>query len=306
MRICIIETRSAAACIRFCGFHGDSMEKVRWRLLLLAHSLEKGLGMDQGRKNFGLQKAADLLRMIDRYLALGGDRQSYEYREAVSVLVKYRDFRMENDLDVSAYEKLDRMAEGIDLVNAGSREIFLSDVTYEAEHFEKLCNIRHSVRSFSRKTVEKREIDRAIAMMATAPSACNRQMVKIHCAMDRSTNLELGKIIPGNTGFEEAADKYLFITADMTAFDDVEIDQWYVNGGIYAAYLQLAFTACEIGSCIFQWPKDVYREKCARKLLGIPENEAIVTVLGIGHYRESFHVLMSERKPVEEFIRYVK
>lgn len=304
-RICRTGVYSAACGIRYCGFHKEPLEKLRWRMLLLAHSLEKGLGMESGRKDFGVQKARDLMRIVERYRVLSGDLASYEYREAVSVMQEHRLFREKNGLDVSMYQRLDEYLQGMEPIRAGYETLTIENVSYRAEEFEKLCAVRHSVRSFSGEPVTKEELDKAIALMQTAPTACNRQMVKVYCAMDREANRSLARLVPGNTGFEDEADKYLFITADMTAFDDFEVDQWYVNGGICAAFLQLALTAYEIGSCIFQWPKDQKKDQQAREILHIPDNEAVVTVLGIGHYKDEFQVLASARKDASDFIRYI-
>lgn len=303
-RVWLISWNSFRSYAKYSGFWETKLNKVMWRLLLLAHSLEKGLGMEKGRKDFGGRKAKDLMILLKQYRDLTDNVDTYAYMEAVSVMNAYREFRIQNGLDVSMYSALDQYLVEVQKIEAGYESLSAQDVAYDAENFEKLCAIRHSVRSFNGQSVSKEEIDRAVALMRTAPSACNRQMVKVYCSMQREDNLKLAELVPGNTGFEKEPDKYLFITADMSAFDHNEVEQWYVNGGISVAFLQLAFTAYEIGSCVFQWPKDKARDAQVRGILRIPENEVIVSVLGIGHYEDRFNILKSTRKDTSEFVVY--
>lgn len=292
--------------IRYCGFHRDRAQKLGWRMLLLAHSLEKGLGIPNRRVDFGRKKAQDLLRYLRAYCKEKLPEDAYAYQEARAVLKLYLLERERNRLSNDEFDQSILGQEEISVQNAGCVELTRADVAYEFADFERLCGIRHSVREFSDRDVSGAEIKRAAALMAKAPSACNRQMIHLYCSMCAQDNARLAELVPGNTGFETQINKYLFLTADRTAFDDVEIGQWYVNGGIYVAYLQLAFTAQMIGSCVFQWPKDKRAETSAKEILKIPNHEMIVSVLGIGHYKERFRVLKSARKPVSNFITFVR
>lgn len=282
---------------RYCGFWRNDLKTVSWRLLLLAHSLEKGLSLGTG--DFGTRKAADLMALLDRYHRRGGDPDAYPCRMAVAAMNAYRTHRVEHGLDVSLCSGLKGAS-----AEAGITICRREDVAADQEAFQRLCHARHSVRQFSGQPVTREEIDRAVALMGTAPTACNRQMVRLSCAMDPAKHRELAELIPGNRGFEQEPDKYLFVTADLTAFDDGEAGQWYVNGGICGAYLQLAFTACGLGSCLFQWPRDSKGDKAVRRILEIPAEEVIVCVLGVGHYRDSFPVLKAVRRDPADLIRY--
>ena len=271
--------------------------------MLLAHSLEKGLGMVERKPDFGLQKARDLLRYMILYREYRLDTTAFEYREASAILNCYVRTRENCHCDVSEFKKI-LMEREEKLPAAGAYTVQKSDLQYSADHFKRLCEVRHSVREFSRIPVTKEEIERAMSIAIKAPSACNRQMIRVYCSMDPQDQAQLGKIVPGNRGFETEVDKYLFLTADRTAFDECEIGQWYVNGGIFAAYLQLAFAAHEIGSCLFQWPKNPAAERKVKSLLKIPPNEVIISVFGVGHYKDTFKVLFSARKGLEEICMF--
>lgn len=304
--VLVLNMRETVSDIKYCGFHSDRYEKVLWRLLLLSHSLEKGLGFYNKKDNFGLQKAYDLLKYMIISLDKGVVPGSFEYSESVAILKKYMQFRQDRGMD-NVQLKKEIEAHGlfnyeVKALEAGERILFREDVQYNAQDFEKLCSIRHSIREYSEVEVTADQIRAAVEIARTAPSACNRQMFKLYNSENNEVNEKLAEVVPGNRGFQSEPNKYLFITTDKCAFDDTEMDQCYVNGGIFAAFLQLAFTSQEIGSCIFQWPKNKKANKNVKKLLGIANSEVVVTVLGVGHYKDSFSVICSARRNAEDFI----
>ena len=67
LRVVRIDLSEMLKDIRYCGFHRDHAQKLGWRMLLLAHSLEKGLGIPNRRVDFGRKKAQDLLRYLRAY-----------------------------------------------------------------------------------------------------------------------------------------------------------------------------------------------------------------------------------------------
>ena len=119
--------------------------------------------------------------------------------------------------------------------------------------------------------------------------------------MEQDKNKIISKIIPGNTGFENEIQNFLVVTSTKNYFSLHEYNQWYVNGGIFLGYLRLALHILNLGSCIFQWA--LYAdEKQLRKLCSIPHNEAIIAIIGIGHYANESYCIKAQRKSTEEYI----
>ena len=119
--------------------------------------------------------------------------------------------------------------------------------------------------------------------------------------MDDEKNKAVSRIVPGNTGFEDEIPNFLIITSAKNYFGVFEYNQWYVNGGIFLGYLRLALHIVNLGSCIFQWGLRA-DEKSLRQLCHIPKSEAIVAIVGIGHYAEQSFCIKAQRKSVEEYI----
>lgn len=295
IRIMLIRCYDFIKDIKYCGFYKDSNKKNPWRILLLAHSIEKGLSIPEKRRKFGENKAADLLR----YLKIYENKENYIYLEGKSVLDAYICYRKENNL---SYEEFILDEKEYNFSKGGIKSVKKEEFSYDFKDFEKLCEIRHSVREYSDNFVTIEEVEKAIKLAKTAPSACNRQMVKVYTSNSIVENRNISEIIPGNTGFKNEKTRFLFITADREAFDYYELDQWYLNGGIFLGFLQLAFSASQIGSCIYQWPKNKQLDKKIKKTLNIPDNEVIVSVLGVGHYKDKFSILNATKKKCNDIL----
>lgn len=294
-RITDIMFKDYIKCIKYCGFPYEKKDKIGWKILLLAHSLEKGLSISNPRIEFGVEKAHDLKKLLINY----DNKDTYVYKEGRSVLYAYIEFRKENKLNYESFLLNDTK---VNFSDGGTKILNIKDVKCNPEDFNKLCLKRHSIRSFSDKYVSISDVRKAIGTALSCPSACNRQMINVYTTNNMNQNKKIAKSIPGNNGFKDENCRYLILTADTRAFDYYEINQWYLNGGIFVSYLQLAFTSNNIGSCIYQWPKIKTNDIQVRKILNIPDNEEILTVLAVGYYKDNFTVLKAKRKDAKDIL----
>ena len=294
-RITSISFKDYIKCIKYCGFPYNKKDKIGWRILLLAHSLEKGLSIPNPRIQFGVEKATDLKKLLIQY----NNEDTYIYNEGISVLYAYIEFRKKKKL---TFEEFLISNKKVDFSNGGIKILNKNDVKCNPEDFITLCSKRHSIRNFSDKYVSIEDVKKATEIALTSPSACNRQMINVYTTNDVNKNKKIAQFIPGNVGFKDENCRYLILTADTKAFDYYEIDQWYLNGGIFVSYLQLAFTSNNIGSCIYQWPKIKSNDVQIRKILNIPNSEEILTILAVGYYKDNFNVLKAKRKDIKNIL----
>ena len=302
-RILSIMAKELLLCTRYTGFISKSNRVIKWRLLLLAHSIEKGLSICDTRPDFGEKKAKDLLALLILSKAQQSDGiNMYEYSEAVSVLKAYRQHRVEHNLDIEFLKDIDSVIDyNTQSFEAGFHEIDKNQLLCKPELFLDLCKKRHSVREYADYNVSDKDIIKALNIVQLAPSACNRQMIKVFFSPKADANRVLADYIPGNSGTRDEKAVYLFICVDRTAFDYYEVFQWYLNGGIFSAYLSLALTSNNIANCIYQWPNNYHHNKEVKASLNIPQSMEIVSVISAGHYKEMVKVLSSARKSVEEY-----
>ena len=163
------------------------------------------------------------------------------------------------------------------------------------EAFETIVNTRHSVRLFKKEPVDRDDLRKALELAMRAPSACNRQPVRVYI-------LDHGKfdIIKNWTGgvktFIETVDKLLIVTGQMAAFEDDEYYQYTVSAGIFVGFLTLSLHTYGIGSCILQRP--LLREsswESVAESLNIPVNEQSVCAVAIGVPQDEINVPVSHR-----------
>lgn len=276
---------------------------IEVNLLLLAHALEKGMGLPSPRPGFGYEKAEVLLSALEQYKDAGMDCSRYAFVESVSVLGAYYSFT-DNNMEKFT-ERFQSVSAGIERNHAG-----IDNVTDIYEIYDKIdtsqidffISSRHSIRSFEQEYVDADVIHDFIRLASYAPSACNRQPIKVYISIDPEMVGKVNQLIPGNKGFENEVPNWAIVAVDRDMFNEGEPLQWYINGGIYLSYLINAMHAYHLGSCIFQIPMLHPNTPKLRSLASIPENESIVAAVGFGYPNRENRFLAATRKPLEEVL----
>lgn len=243
-----------------------------------------------------------MLDLLEEYHNNGWDERRYAYIEGLSVLDAYMSFT-DNDTEPLKvrYKALvldaGKSHSGFDVVDM--------DTIYDRLDLEQnqyFIQSRHSVRCYKKQSVNVEIMQKVIKLASRAPSACNRQPVKVYVTTDPERVKEVSMLIPGNKGFEDEIPNWAVVTADRKMFGTSEPFQWYVNGGIYLSYLVQSFHAYHIASCIFQIPASHPDTPKLRSLAGVQENEAIIAAVGFGYPKKETKVLAAERRPVSEIL----
>ena len=306
------------------AYKDDCKEFLRWqynnpnlktkdayeaKILRQAHVLEKGMSLKRPKNGFGVKKALELLEYIADYEENGYlIEESQAVINSIGVLNAYVDFHKKRGfLPVAVVDELRKYRKYIPI---NEEEFGVIEADYKSMrqlaqgNFNDFFCSRHSVRQFSEESVTEDEIKRAVSLAMHAPSACNRQSVRVYFYRDEETNQKLGDLIAGNTGFEKDASKYIVLTSDISAFYEAfERNQMYVDGGIFALALAEAFHYYGIASCILQNGESAEKNMEFRKACkNIPNNEKIILFLAIGHYPKQFTYASSHRKKLQDVL----
>lgn len=308
----------------FVAYKYDSQEYSKWqynnpnvmtknaleaRILRQTHVIEKGMSLSHPREKFGIQKVIELLDYISGYCDHGFSiEDSIPVKNALGVIDAYLLFHKERGFVptdiIKMYEPYKKFMPtngepyGIEETSLEK----LQNMTH-GEFPEFFCS-RHSVRQFTDKKVSLVDIQKAVALAMHAPSACNRQSVKVYFYEDKETNEAIGELIAGNTGFDKEVPHYLVLTSDLSAFYDAfERNQIYVDGGIFSMALVEALHYYGIASCILQNGEFRERNLEFKKICGnIPENEKIILFIAIGYYKENVVYATSHRKQLDSVL----
>lgn len=277
--------------------HGTDSDRTRDQALYAIykgyHGVEKGLSLSAPRPNFGALKIA----------ALTGKLTEFSRRfdpagvpAAASALHSYRAFNAGHDV---VNPGLDVFLQGAgDAGIGGTRAVERAEIEAATRHVgPEFFWSRHSVRQYSDAPVAMELIRQAVDMARKTPSVCNRQGARVHVFENAREALDWQ---PGNKGFGTLASRGLVVTADLQAFSGTgERNQPFVDGGMFAMSLLYALHAQGLGACPLAWSMRPEADRKMRRALGIPDSEAVIMMISVGHLPESLHVAHSHRRPLE-------
>ena len=147
---------------------------------------------------------------------------------------------------------------------------------------------------------------KAVEMARYAPSVCNRQSWKVHIFKDRDKIDTLLGLQNGNNGFTQSIKQLLIITGDTKKFTKLESNQVFIDGGLFSMSLLLSLHSKEIASCCLNTCLPYLDEVKVKKIGKISGSERLIMMIGIGNYKDSFEVAISDRIPLDEIISDIK
>lgn len=306
---------------------GAKLEKEAFRryqdgtVLVDAHSVEKGLGL----RNVQPGHSGPVVRnLLDTLWDMSQDPEriaGFPFRESLRVVMAYMEFQENYDTSgFSMYPELKKKYDGLcrklggeymeklrGELDAGAQILPGEELTAGKKFdFISFLSSRHSIRSFLQEPLDEKLIRRAVQIANFSPSACNRQPSRVYFCSSPEKVAEVDSLITGSAGFKGEVPNYLIVTTDRAYFSFVEQYQWYINGGIYLAFLSLALHSLGIGHCIMQWKAFHKTENDLKKLLGISSTEAIVGVIGCGYCMEEVRCIRAQRRQPEDVLKVVK
>ncbi len=274
------------------------------------HVLEKGLTMPNMRYGFGRDNLLQLIDEIVKYKELGYDINNPLYVQAIRDIVEYRSVHEQNfyKLDDELKKAIDKMLSNNNFDCFTAQKDFSRESFFDCteKDFLSFAHSRHTCRSYS-GSVPLDILRSAIELASTAPSACNRQPVRIKIIDSASLKDKILSIQRGNRGFGEQADKLIIITSDVSVYNGLyERNCAFVDGGIFLMNVLYALHYYKIGACVLNWSATIEEDLKLHELLGIPSAEIIVAILTCGIPRDNFKVALSKRLRVEDILTIYK
>lgn len=290
-------------------FNRETEENLIARIIHTYHGLEKGLTMPNRRLNFGHDAVRSLVMLIQEYL----DRfhvPTAQVNHGIGILKAYLEMHHEYDgkSDYEFWSNIHSLTDRYPSINPATQLHTSADAfyAYVNSDFKNFAESRHTLRHYC-GTVSEEEITKAVKLAMTAPSACNRQPVRVHCISDQRVKDEVLSMQSGNRGFGTDADKILIVTGDLS--DICWIDERYdiyTNCGIFIMNLCYSLFFYKIAHCVLNWSICVNAEQDHRlhEIAGIPENEVVAAMLTCGKTPDEIDVASSPRREVSEILRF--
>ncbi len=281
-----------------------NQENQRALIHILFHSIEHGLSLPEPRPGFGREKVTSLLAKTRAYIASFGPDRSTD--SALKALDGWIDFNCRAGQDVQAEaDQLDRLNKEVEFRNSsvcgGSETVTVAQIAKAStKDFSSFMQARHSVRQFADRPVTKEEIEQAVKAAQQTPSVCNRQTCRVYAFTDAEDKARVLSYQSGNRGFGHEVGAVLIVTSNMEHMNLIgERYQHWIDGGLFAMTLALAFHAAGMGACMLNWSVTSDIDRAMRKCVGIPSHEAVITMMGVGHLKDKFDVPCSQRKPLD-------
>jgi nitroreductase len=296
---------------RFLSYSGlnksrDSKTERAARITLFYHQVEKGLSLASPRSGFGMTVIPGLLDDVDAYFADYGI--SEPATNAIAALLDYLDYheRIGHQVDyvrsrvIAILDKHDVSLKVARSWHGGVLPFSRAELS-EARNagFKSFFKSRYSVRQFAGGVIPEEDIRRAVELAQKTPSVCNRQSWRVHAFNDAEKMERLLAIQSGSSGFGEQASYVLIVTCELRSF--LGIDERYqpwIDGGMFAMSLCLAFHDLGYGSCCLNWSKVPRDDKAMRASAAISPSEQIIMLMAVGTLADEFNVARSYRPNV--------
>jgi len=267
---------------QFCQYSSTKLSNtdeayLRLRIILTSHTIEKGLSHKTIKAGFGKETIVELSTMVNQYIHFK-NRDEFALANAISVLNEYHNSNFELGFDDSSYLSIPILTDTLSYGRAGSKAYSLTETNNVGIFsFEQYSSNRTSVRlfDFPGERISRDEFLECIHIAQNAPSACNRQSARIHVVMNKSKFSEIERLQLGCRGFAQNASAFIFITNDLSLYENGEFKLPIFEAGVFTLNLVYALQEKNIYSCILNasFPNDVDYE--IYRIAEIPVNESI-------------------------------
>lgn len=287
----------------------NNYDHLAAELIRNTHSIEKGLSISNIRLGFGHAKQKEMMDIIEKLKGIKNDYYDEAIKMAVTALdeyVSYHDKMKYSDdfiKDIKSFLKTNKKY--IVKSYGGTVKLDCKELKFDEKEIERFFKTRHSIREFSGKPVEREKIKKAVDLARRCPSACNRQGVRAY-VVDKNKSAKLLAQLSGVGGFADSLDKLIIITGKISAYRSSEINQYLVSASIFAGYLSLTLHLYGLGACVIQRPVVYSKESEALKEeLGIPKDEQLVCIIGVGNISGVINVPVSHRIKLDEVLKFI-
>ena len=161
------------------------------------------------------------------------------------------------------------------------------------------------MRWFRPEPVPRALFERALAVAAQSPSACNRQPFVFRVFDDAAMVRAVADTAMGTRGYAHNVPMIAVLVGQQRHFFDARDRHLvYIDGALAAMALVLALETLGLASCLVNWPDIEAREAALAALIGLEADERPVMLIAIGHPDPDGLVPFSAKKAPGDLLRY--
>lgn len=303
--------RDYRSSLKFTNRKTQMPEQILSRIIIIVHSLEKGLAtLGEFRFGFGQPKVLEVAHLCNAYMDKQSDKP-FRLCYAAGVLQEYKRLHEKANFSLKpeTIAAIDQLMARVGKDVVGTQTQTVKKDTYFAKTqspFEVFAKSRHSVRDFSGESVSEEKLREALSLAQQAPSACNRQSVRVYAVYDEAKKRRLVEMQNNQRGFADNASPVLVIAFERQDWEEGE--QWfggYVDAGIYMMNLLYSLHYHQIAAIPLNWYATLEKSDELKEMLGMPESQVPVAVVACGYPKSDFKLVTSKRLPVEDVLKVI-
>ncbi len=272
-------------------------KRLYYDIVLLAHTVEKGLSVKTPRPKFGRTKIMPMLSMLDEY---SFDWPLFPVEKSYGCLTAYMDWHKSRDinLDEDILKKISSFlsrCEQNGIIAKGGVKTISGSANFDSSL--DLLSGRYSSRQFLPEVISDEKLDFISTLVKRAPSQCNRQSARVHYYSDKNKIDELLRLQGGAEGFREDVYNLFVISSEISAWSGYKArSQAYVDGSLLAMQVLNACHLSKLGCCPLNLAVSNHRELKIIKAGGISQGERLIMMIAFGEIEEKeFVAATSER-----------
>lgn len=266
-------------------------ERMATEMRILVHAIEKGMSLPECKVGFGKQKVLQLIALYNNYSKVENKKDEQVLHLVKSVLRCYKDFQTKKGVVVDFIPQ-ELLVCDCQTIQTGAVETKV----HKSTNFSEIALGRHSCRAFADKNISNDLIKQIVSLAQTAPSACNRQSIRIYACTNKEKIDQIFDMHCGIRGFSKPAVVFV-ITGDLALYlNEYERNTLFVDGGIYLMNLLYAIDSFGLASCPVIWGSEPSGDKKLCELLNIPKHEKIISLALAGYHTDDTYLAAASAK----------
>ena len=259
--------------------------KLKYEILLLAHTVEKGLSSFKPRPKFGFSKISALLGWLSSYKS---DWDRFPLEKSYGCLLAYVKWHDEIGVEIGPIRKeienfFDR-CQVLGVVPKGGVKVL--DVSNLAPNpvAQQFLLSRFSSRRYADVIIPSELIDGIVAIARRAPSQCNRQSVRLHYYARPEQIDALLKLQGGAEEFRASVKNLFVVTSEISGWSGYKArSQAYVDGALVAMQVLNACQALGFAACPLNLAISNRREGEICLVGNISQGERLILMIAFGY-----------------------
>lgn len=272
-------------------------------LRILTHVVEKALTLPNVRAGFGKEKIENIVALLHMYEEYGDDSFDYEaYENGIKILKTYASYKDEYKLNIDSIDAkylLEGEESDLGVLTLGDDE----KNNRKKLPFDEFALSRHSIRAYANKDISDEDILNIVKLAQTAPSACNRQDVKVICVKNPDKVKKLMEMHQGAKGFGMPS-CVMLVVSDLRMYGKYEMSLPYFDGGLFTMNLLYAIHYYGFGSCPLIW-EDFCNGKMIRDIVDIPDYFMVNVLIPVGEMPDIPIVAVSKKRTLKNIVEII-